>query len=128
VYKATKDKQLSLTVSKMLSHNIFEMPELQTVANLIENKAKDINPVKRRAHTNNIEIDIEHIKLESSRAHDEVDFKKKLRPCCAEKESSLEKINQEIKTIRELREQKDHKDKEQKQVQERRAQWNYWSK
>jgi len=58
---------------------------------MMQYKAAAITP-KKRSHATNIEIDIEHIKLENSRDREEVDFRRRLRPCCIEKESSLEKI------------------------------------
>lgn len=54
-------------------------------------RAAQVTPKKK--HQNNIEIDIEHIKLEQTKKHEEVDFRRKLRTCCLEKESSLERIN-----------------------------------
>ena len=47
IHKATKDKKLSVLVEKMLSKNLFQTPDLQTVANLMEGKAKDIIPKKK---------------------------------------------------------------------------------
>ncbi|MCB0369439.1 MAG: hypothetical protein KDD45_08310 [Bdellovibrionales bacterium] len=75
-------------IAKMLSKNMFEVPELEKVAELMENKAKLVSP-KKKAHAANIEIDIEHIKLENSRKKDEIDTKRRLRNCCIEKEESL---------------------------------------
>jgi|JI10StandDraft_1071094.scaffolds.fasta_scaffold1015050_2 hypothetical protein len=66
-------------------------------------KAAEVTPKKKHQHQNCIEIDIEHIKLDQGKKQEEVDTRKKLRTCCAEKESSLEKINAEIKMSRELR-------------------------
>ena len=66
----------------MLSKNMFEVPELDKVATFMDKKSKQVTP-KRKTYANNIEIDIEHIKLENSKYREENETKKKIRPCCA---------------------------------------------
>ncbi len=53
ILKTTKDKGLANLVGKMLSNNIFELPELEHIANFMSVKASEISP-KKRSHTNNI--------------------------------------------------------------------------
>jgi hypothetical protein len=51
----TKDKELGKMVSKMLSNNVFDVPNMDKIANMMQAKASIITP-KKRMHTNNLEI------------------------------------------------------------------------
>jgi hypothetical protein len=42
-------------VGKMLSNNVFEAPDMDKIANMMQAKASVITP-KKRMHTNNLEI------------------------------------------------------------------------
>lgn len=52
-------------VGKMLSSNVFDMPDIDKICNLIHAKAVELTP-KKRMYSSNIEIELEKIKLEQS--------------------------------------------------------------
>jgi hypothetical protein len=57
VLKSTKDKQLASMVAKMLSGNVFELPEFEKINNFMKTKAAAVAP-KKKNYTNSIAIDI----------------------------------------------------------------------
>lgn len=57
IAKITKDKQLGHMVGKMLSNNVFDMPDIEKIYNLIHAKAIEITP-KKRMYSSNIEIEL----------------------------------------------------------------------
>ena len=84
IVKITKDKPLAQMVGKMLSSNVFQLPDFDKINNYFIAKASEMTP-KKKGHTSNIEIQLEKIILESSRRAEEVEIRRKLRPCCAQK-------------------------------------------
>lgn len=55
IVKITKDKALGQMVGKMLSSNVFELPEFEKITSFFNGKAVEVTP-KKRGHTTNIEI------------------------------------------------------------------------
>lgn len=49
----TKDKNLAQMVGKMLSSNVFELPDLDRIINYFTGKAAEMTP-KKKGHSTNI--------------------------------------------------------------------------
>lgn len=63
------------------------MPDIDKICDLVHTKAISLTP-KKRMYSSGIEIELEKFKLENSRI-EEPEIRRKLRPCCAEKEASI---------------------------------------